>query len=49
MVGDVGGGIGDDAGDCDNNTGMGVDACNTAYNSLERAGNDADGTAGAVV
>ena len=49
MFGDVGGGIGDDAGDGDNDTGLGVDACNTAYDSFERAVRNADGTAGAVV
>ena len=49
MFGNVGGSIGDNAGDGDNDTGLGVDACNTAYNSLERAVGDADGTAGAVV
>ena len=49
MFGNVCGGIGDDAGDSDNNTGLGVDACNTAYNSFEGAVGDADRTAGAVV
>ena len=49
MFGDVGGGIGDNAGDGDNDTGLGVDACNTAYDSFEGAVDDADGTAGAVV
>ena len=49
MFGDVGGGIGDDAGDGDNDTSLGVDACNTAYDSFEGAVDDADGTAGTVV
>ena len=49
MFGDVGGGIGDDAGDGDNNTGLGVDACNSAYDSFERAVGDADRSTGTVV
>ena len=49
MFGNVCGGIGDNAGDGDNDTGLGVDACNSAYDSFERAVGDADGTAGTVV
>ena len=49
MFGDVGGGIGDNAGDGDNNTGLGVDACNTAYDSFEGAVDDADRSTGTVV
>ena len=49
MFGNVCGGIGDDAGDSDNNTGLGVDACNTAYNSFEGAVDDADRNTGTVV
>lgn len=49
MFGNVCGGIGDNAGDGDNDTSLGVDACNTAYDSFEGAVDDADGTAGTVV
>ena len=49
MFGDVGGGIGDDAGDGDNNTGLGVDACNSANDSFEGAVRNADGTTRTVV
>ena len=49
MFGNVCGGIGDDAGDGDNDTGLGVDACNSANDSFERAVGDADGPAGTVV
>ena len=49
MFGDVGGGIGDNAGDGDNDTSLGVDASNSANDSFEGAVGDADGTAGAVV
>ena len=49
MFGDVGGSIGDDAGDGDNDAGLGVDACNSAYDSFERAVNDADRSTGTVV
>ena len=42
MFGYVCGGIGDDTGDGDNDTSLGVDACNTAYDSFERAVGDAD-------
>ena len=42
MLGDVGGGIGDDAGDGDNDTGLGVDASNTTYDILEGTISDAD-------
>ena len=41
--------IGDNAGDGDNDTSLGVDACNTAYDSFERAVGDADGSTGTVV
>ena len=49
MFGDVGGGIGDDAGDGDNDAGLGVDACNSAYDSFERAVGDADRSTRTVV
>lgn len=49
MFGNVCGGIGDDTGDGDNDTGLGVDACNTAYDSFERAVCDADRSTGTVV
>ena len=49
MFGNVCGGIGDDAGDGDNDAGLGVDACNSAYDSFERAVGDADGSTGTVV
>ena len=42
MFGDVGGGIGDNAGDGDNDTSLGVDASNSANDSFERAVGDAD-------
>ena len=49
MFGNVSGGIGDNAGDGDNDTSLGVDACNTAYNSFERAVGDADRSTRTVV
>ena len=49
VLGDVGGGKGDDSWDGDNDTGLGVDACHTAYNTLEGAVDDADWTAGTIV
>ena len=49
MFGDVGGGIGDDAGDGNNDTSLGVDACNTAYDSFEGAVRNADRSTGTVV
>lgn len=49
VFGDVCCGKGDDAGDGDNDTGLGVNACHSSDNSLEWAVNDADGASGAVV
>lgn len=49
MFGNVCGGVGDDAGDGDNDTSLGVDACNSAYDSFEGAVGDADGSTGTVV
>lgn len=49
MFGDVGGGIGDDAGDGNNDTSLGVDASNSAYDSFEGAVDDADWRTGTVV
>ena len=49
MLGDVGGGVGDDAGDGDNNTGLGVDAGNTAYDILEGTIGDADHASWTIV
>ena len=49
MFGDVGGSIGDNAGDGDNDTSLGVDACNTAYDSFEGAVRNADRSTGTVV
>ena len=49
VLGDVGGGVGDDAGDGDNDTGLGVDAGNTAYDILEGAISDADHASRTIV
>lgn len=49
MFGNVCGGIGDYAGDGDNDTSLGVDACNSAYDSFEGAVGDADRSTGTVV
>ena len=49
MLGDVGGGKGDDSRDGDNDTGLGVNAGHTAYNAFEGAVGDADRTTGTVV
>ena len=49
MLGDVGGGVGDDAGDGDNDTGLGVDAGNTAYDILEGAICNADHASRTIV
>ena len=49
VLGDVGGGVGDDAGDGDNDTGLGVDAGHTAYDAFEGAVGDQYHAAGAVV
>ena len=49
VLGDVGGGKGNDSRDGDNDTGLGVDACHTAYNAFEGAVGDADRTTGTVV
>ena len=49
MFGNVCGGIGDNAGDGDNDTSLGVDACNSAYDSFEGAVGDADRNTGTVV
>lgn len=49
MFGNVCGGIGDDAGDGDNDTSLGVDASNSANDSFEGAVGDADWSTGTVV
>ena len=49
MLGDVGGGIGDDAGDGDNDTGLGVDASNTTYDILEGTISDANHASRTIV
>ena len=49
MLGDVGSGIGDDAGDGDNDTGLGVDAGNTTYDILEGTIGDADHASRTIV
>ena len=49
MFGNVCGGVGDNAGDGDNDTGLGVDACNSAYDPFEGAVGDADRSTGTVV
>ena len=49
MLGDVGGGVGDDTGDGDNDTGLGVDAGNTAYDILEGPISDADHASRTIV
>ena len=49
MLGDVGGGVGDDAGNGDNDTGLGVDAGNTAYDILEGAICDANHASRTIV
>ena len=49
VFGNVCGSIGDNAGDGDNDTSLGVDACNTAYDSFERSVDDADRSTGTVV
>ena len=49
MLGDVGGGVGDDAGNGDNDTGLGVDAGNTAYDILEGTISDADHASRTIV
>ena len=49
MLRNICGGIGDNAGDGDNDTSLGVDACNTAYDSFERAVGDAHRNTGTVV
>ena len=49
MLGDVGGGVGDDAGDGDNDTGLGVDAGNTTYDIFKRTICDADHASRTIV
>ena len=49
VFGDVCGGIGDDAGDGDNDTGLGVDAGNTANDIFEGAVSNAYHASGTVV
>ena len=49
MLGDVGGGVGDDAGNGDNDTGLGVDAGNTAYDIFKRTICDADHASRTIV
>ena len=49
MLGDVGGGVGNDAGDGDNDTGLGVDAGNTTYDILEGTISDADHASRTIV
>ena len=49
VLGDVGGGVGDDAGDGDNDTGLGVDAGNTAYDIFKRTICDANHASRTIV
>ena len=49
VLGDVGGGVGDDAGNADNDTGLGVDAGNTAYDIFKRTICDADHASRTIV
>ena len=49
MFGNICGSVGDDAGDGDNDTGLGVDAGNTAYDILEGTIGDADHTSRTIV
>ena len=49
VLGDVGGGVGDDAGNGDNDTGLGVDAGNTAYDIFKRTICDADHASRTIV
>ena len=49
MFGNICGSVGDNAGDGDNDTGLGVDAGNTAYDIFKRTIGDADHASRTIV